>query len=525
MLPARAAWTVLLACAASMLGCSPSVEPPWDGSYVPLEERGDWVDSGALSTCRVLDVASAACGSLESFDLSQCKRRSLEDLERRGVFRAELRYEPGGSPAQTRPPAAPAGFKLGENGVPELAMGAPPVSGVWNARTLFFSSLDGDARSTFVGCNAVNERVLTGCFSVCRNGKLEASATFRAERMSRFQDEAEAGGGLRLLAESFVDLGMPVDVLVAGAHAFVISESRPGRPGGLTVFDVGDRRAPVAVGHLSPEGNADWKNATLLGDTLYVATADAGIAVVDLSEPSRPALVRTVPEERIQVSGVSVAGDRLYATVEAPERETLVFNVSTPRAPSLVENVTLAARDEDRPDSGRGAVTHQGRLYVNQQQDGFKVADISNPNHVLLLGKYTYPYGSSTASAVGTFAGRPIAFELGRGLGARLRVLEASEPTSIQKIGEYGLRHVVSPRDLELRGSRLYVTYHQEGLRVLDVSIPTRVREVAWFNTYRETDPGRGDALEEGATGLDVPGDGYVYVVDTARGLLILEEL
>ncbi|MCY1018431.1 LVIVD repeat-containing protein [Pyxidicoccus sp. MSG2] len=525
MLPARAAWTVLLACAASVLGCSPSVEPPWDGSYVPLEERGDWVDSGALSTCRVLDVSSVTCGSLESFDLSACKRRSLEDLERRGVFRAELRYEPGGSPSQSRAPAAPAGFKLGVNGIPELVMGAPPAASVWSARTLLFSSRDGDALSTFVGCNAVDERVLTGCFSVCRNGRLEAAATFRAERMSRFQDEDEAGGGLRLLAESFVDLGRPMDVLVTGEQAFVISESRPGRPGGLTVFDVANRRAPVAVGQLSPEGNADWKNATLLGDTLYVATSDAGIAVVDISEPSRPSLVRTVPEDRIQVSGVSVDGDRLYATVESPERGTLVFDVSTPRAPSLVENVTLAARDADRPYSGRGAVTHQGRLYVNQQQDGFKVADISNPNHVSLLGKYTYPYGNSAASAVGTFADRPIAFELGRGLGARLRVLEASEPSAIQKIGEYGLRHVVSPRDLELRGSRLYVTYHQEGLRVLDVSIPTRVREVAWFNTYRETDPGRGDALEEGATGLDVPGDGYVYVVDTARGLLILEEL
>lgn len=497
---------------------------------------GDWVDPGALSTCRVLETGPE-CGSLESFDLSSCKRRSLEDLERRGVFRAELRYESGGSTSQSRPPAAPAGFKLGANGAPELVMGAPPASGVWNSRMLFFSSRDGDALTTFAGCNAVNEQVLTGCFSVCRNGKLEASATFRAERMSRFQDEAEAGGGLRLVAESLVELGMPVDVFVTGEHAFVISESRPGRPGGLTVFDVGDPRAPVAVGQLSPEGNADWKNATLLGDTLYVATADTGIAVVDLSEPSRPSLVRTVPEGRVQVSGVSVDGDRLYATVEAPEHGTLVFDISTPRAPRLVENVTLAARDtrtdrdtltardSNRLYSGRGSVTHEGRLYVNQQQEGFKVADIRDPNHVLLLGKYTYPYGSSAASAVGTFADRAIAFELGQGLGARLRVLDVSEPSAIQKIGEYGLRHVVSPRNLELRGSRLYVTYHQEGLRVLDVSIPTRVREVAWFNTYRETDPGRGDAMEEGTTGLHVPGDGYVYVVDSARGLLILEEL
>jgi hypothetical protein len=46
---------------------------------------------------------------------------------------------------------------------------------------------------------------------------------------------------------------------------------------------------------------------------------------------------------------------------------------------------------------------------------------------------------------------------------------------------------------------------------------------VAYFNTYRESDPGRSDFLD-GAIGIRVPGDGYVYVVDKPRGLLILRE-
>ena len=35
---------------------------------------------------------------------------------------------------------------------------------------------------------------------------------------------------------------------------------------------------------------------------------------------------------------------------------------------------------------------------------------------------------------------------------------------------------------------------------------------------------GRTDGLFEGAIGIRVPGDGYVYAVDLARGLLILPE-
>jgi hypothetical protein len=75
-----------------------------------------------------------------------------------------------------------------------------------------------------------------------------------------------------------------------------------------------------------------------------------------------------------------------------------------------------------------------------------------------------------------------------------------------------------------LRGDRLYIAWYQEGVRVLDVSNPTKPREVAHFNAYRESDPGRTDGVFEGAYGIRVPGDDFVYVVESARGLLILDE-
>jgi len=76
-----------------------------------------------------------------------------------------------------------------------------------------------------------------------------------------------------------------------------------------------------------------------------------------------------------------------------------------------------------------------------------------------------------------------------------------------------------------LKGERLYIAHYQHGVRVLDVSVPESPREVAYYNTFRETDPGRGDSFYEGAIGIRVPGDGYVYVVDTSRGLLVFPEL
>jgi hypothetical protein len=472
--------------------------------------------------CRVRKDA-AVCGAPESFDLRQCKPRSLRALERRGIFRAVLRFEPEAGSGE-RGTVRDGGFKLRPTGAPELVLGSPLVDGRWDDETFVISGREGDTVSTFVGCYAPDKHVLTGCFSVCRAGQLAESATFRAERMVRFEGEGDALGGLRLLSESPVELGPPVDVHVSGSHAYVISRARARRPGGLTVFDVSEPSAPVSVAVLSPPG-ADWRSAAAVEGTLYVATANEGIAVVDIAQPWAPALLGSVPGAPAHVRGVSVEGNRLYATVESTEPGTLVYDISTPNTPHFLVSSARAARDPNRLYSGRGATAYEGRLYINHQHQGFKVADVRDPGNMLLLGQYTYPYARSAASAVGTFAGRTVAFELGRGIGARLRVLDASTPSAIQKMGEYGLRHVVSPDNLQLRGSRLYLTYHHEGLRVLDVSNPTGPREVAYYNTFRETDPGRGDSQDEGASGLHVPGDGHVYVVDTSRGLLILNEL
>jgi hypothetical protein len=75
-----------------------------------------------------------------------------------------------------------------------------------------------------------------------------------------------------------------------------------------------------------------------------------------------------------------------------------------------------------------------------------------------------------------------------------------------------------------LVGTRLYVAHYQGGVRVLDVSVPETPRQVAHFNTFRASDPGRGTSFYDGAIGIRVPGDGYVYTVDSSRGLIILRE-
>ena len=231
--------------------------------------------------------------------------------------------------------------------------------------------------------------------------------------------------------------------------------------------------------------------------------------------------MRNVPGgSALNVHTVLVDGDRLYAMSPSPNRETLIFDVSTPASPRLLGRHWHS--------SGRGyphdAFAHGGRLYVGHAQGGYQVLDVSDPAAVREVGGYRYPGNYSHHSAVGVIGGHTVAFEGGERLGAHVRVLKVEDPANIVKRGEFKLNDAASVHNMLLKDERLYVAWYHEGVRVLDVSDPAQPLQVAHFNTFQEQNPRLEGDLYEGAIGIRVPGDGDGYVVDTARGLLILNE-
>jgi hypothetical protein len=150
---------------------------------------------------------------------------------------------------------------------------------------------------------------------------------------------------------------------------------------------------------------------------------------------------------------------------------------------------------------------------------------VSDALNVRPVGEYRYPRSTSHTSRVRRYGERLIAFEGGEDWGAHLRVLDITDPAQVKLIGEYRLRPGVSIHNMELKGDRLYLAHYQDGVRVLDVSRPEHPKEVAYYNTWRETDPYRGFSFYDGAIGVRLPGDGYLYIVDTSRGLLVFPEL
>ncbi|MFL5353631.1 LVIVD repeat-containing protein [Archangium sp.] len=512
-------WIVLAAGGLSLSGCNKdeSAPPPTTDSL------SDWVDEGRYAACANYSNPALTCGDEASFNLSGCDSASLASLPADGIYTMVYRTD------SELPSMGAGSFRISADRSLDSFRGVPPERRISDS-SFFLSSTRSTSstvtvRNSLVGCRAEGNR-LYGCYANCRNGSVTGAGTFMAVKWEPRAGESEASG-LRLTSESFVEQGLPVDVYVTQGHAYVVSIRNGSEPGGLTVFDVSNPSAPVLKKVISLPTDNYWNGVWAKGNALYVGSQSSGAIVFDISNPADPQQVRNVPsgQGQLDVHTVFVEGDRLYAMAPSPVPKTFIFDITQPTDPKLLgEYMEPGAADTAGVGYPHDALAFDGRLYINHWSSGYVIVDVRDPAHTKRLGSFSYPYATSHANAVGRFGERLIAFEGGENWGAHLRVLDVTDAAHPKRIGELKLGDNASIHNMVLKGERLYIAHYQHGVRVLDVSVPEEPKQVAYYNTFRETDPERGVSFYEGAIGMRVPGDGYVYVVDTSRGLLIFPE-
>lgn len=133
----------------------------------------------------------------------------------------------------------------------------------------------------------------------------------------------EAAGFARI--GTLTELSNVLDVAVRGDTAFVTDEEI-----GLVTVDVSDPTRPAVIGSVATGGDA--RDLVLVGDLAYVAAGSAGLAVVDVSDLTAPKVIGGVETPGSAV-GVAVAEDRAYV---AAWNDTRVYDVSDPTRPSLI---------------------------------------------------------------------------------------------------------------------------------------------------------------------------------------------
>lgn len=466
-----------------------------------------------LSGCPNTEEEKREC-QLEAFELSACDRSGFAAVQADGVWKTNVTLDGIGTPTA---------FRLTPDPAQSLLFATPLAERKVEGDTFYLATDYARSFSTvrlaIAGCQAPAPDQVKGQFRRCVNGEMDLEGTFEAVRVQRPAGEQEASG-VELLSETALPRGMAMDVFVSGGYAYVTALSD-----GLFIYDVSNPKAPTKVAELSPTADT-WYRSWVKGQTLYISSQREGLLVYDVSKPEEPRRLMSWPGDGTVLEGWGLFAeqDRLYMMSPSPRAEVLIFDISKPATPSLHTRYYIPESDALKGETPVDGVLFNNRLYLGHWAYGLAVVDLSEDGKPKSLGHFGYDNASSRAVAVGTLGDRTIAFEASEGWGSRLRVLDVSNPAHIQEGGRFEMGPASAVVGLTLVGTKLYVAHNQDGLRVLDVSNPSTPRQIAYYNTWRETDSGRGRAFLDGLSGVEVPGNGYLYATETSRGLLVFRE-
>jgi hypothetical protein len=152
--------------------------------------------------------------------------------------------------------------------------------------------------------------------------------------------------------------GSPYYVEVKGSHLFV-----PGQ-----VWDVSDPKAPKKVADL-PDGSSG-NGAWLEGDRLYVGASTDGFKIIDVANPTAPALLGSATADYAKDAVVS--GTIAYVP-EWNAHGVAIFDVSNPASPTRIGTASIGSNNP-------GGVAISGNtLVVASGWGGLQLFDVTEP--------------------------------------------------------------------------------------------------------------------------------------------------
>jgi len=293
-------------------------------------------------------------------------------------------------------------------------------------------------------------------------------------------------------------------VVVAGGYAYIADSDA-----GLTIVDVSDPTDPQVVGTIDTPGTAG--GVDFAGGTAYVADYGGGLRLFDVSDPTAPSALGYT-DTAGNARNVVVSGT--IAFVADDLGDLTIVDVSSSSSPSVVASFPVTGMALDVDVSGTVVAVSTGLSGV---QAGLEIIDVSDPADPVLVGRVEVPglgYGVAATIAGETVylirAGYHWFPEDRRFTG--LDVIDISNPSELQLLGGTALHRptdtFASGYGVCLAGAQAICGTGDGGLNFVDVENPGHPFYLGYIPMTAE----------------DVVMDGdYFYVAAREYGLIVVD--
>jgi choice-of-anchor B domain-containing protein len=278
------------------------------------------------------------------------------------------------------------------------------------------------------------------------------------------------------------------------------------------------------LGALSGSGN--WGYTAPNGRRFALTGTSAGLSIVEVTRPDQPRNITLIAGPASQWREVKTWGPYAYVTTEAPHGLDIV-DLRNPDHPEKLRTWsdtffsahTLCVDDARGLLFVNGTADHNGErigmrvldvqrdpadpreagsfadfyihdcyvrgnyLFASAIYDGFvAVLDISNPARITELTRF-FTGGRFTHNSWLTSDGRYL-FTTDERAGRPLEGWDLADMRNPRKVSEYIAQPGTIPHNVMIDGTRMVVSHYTEGVHLLDVSDPSRLRVLGFFDTY-----------------------------------------
>jgi hypothetical protein len=387
----------------------------------------------------------------------------------------------------------------------------------------------------------------------------------RVEVISTVIPRGDANGNVWIHADHAYlgNFGTPASSCESGVRVYDLRD--PKRPSHVSTFAMPTAEPELAGAYTDQVRIQRVRTASFRGDLAAVGLqrcrppldgtgGTRGFALYDVTTPSRPqrlSIVNTLPVAGSHELWLQAVGDRAYLYTALPRAELRgspdgvtpgnpdfrIYDVTNPRAPIQVGQWGIWANLGIRPTRDEyvhSVITNRAatRAYLSYWWFGTVILDISNPaapRHVATLrdrSQIEPPHAHSVALA----QNEKLLIET-QEFGAFFRLSGTGYPRFYDISDERNPRLVSQFRppgtaastvhDAKPMGNRLYLSWYDFGVYVLDISRPSAPRQIAHFRPGAGHNPGNPYCAGCTFVWEAVPNRDYFVAADMSFGLWV----
>ncbi len=286
--------------------------------------------------------------------------------------------------------------------------------------------------------------------------------------------------------------------------------------------DVTDPYNPFEVGRISGSTSI-WRDLKYWNRHVYIGTeAEDGIKIVSVDNLDNPVLVNTITDVD-NSHNVHIDADGYLYIVGADDHDIWIYDLSDPSDPLLVGTWNLQNGETSSQGYCHDIEVYNDKLYCAAIYVGyFYIIDVSDKSNPVTLASHFAGIDGISTHDVAITEDEQYLFTGDENLSGHIKVWDISNYNNINLVDEYYTPEYQthSAHNLYVKPGldQLVISYYADGTRVLDISDPTNVQEIAYYDMSDI----EGLYVGNWGTYVDLP-SGNIISSDIEQGLFVLE--